>query len=464
MDTVLTKLIAEVDDFFRHIRKRPVAPSVGPAKIREHLARYDFVTPVPLGDVLADVAHMMRQWTAHSTHPRHFGLFNPGAGIASVVADALVALYNPQLAVWNTAPGAIEIEQHALHALARRLGYDPVTCSASFTTGGAEANFTALIAALTRAYPSYASRGLVALGARPVLYVSDEGHPSFIKAAHAAGLGRDAVIGIRCDASFALDPAALEQRVHEDRAAGLAPLMAIATVGSTSAGAIDPIDAMADVCSRTGLWLHADAAWGGAAVLSPRLAAHVNGLARADSITWDAHKWLAVSMGAGMFFCKDREAVRAAFAVQAAYMPRDVADDRVQPFATTMQWSRRFAGLKVFMALAEQGFEGYARVIEHQLEMASRLRERLVAAGWLIVNATPLPVLCFTHPTLRKHSIAPRRVLNYLYQHQIAWISEARPGGGEPVLRACVSNQRTQTRDVDALVNGLAAALASLVR
>ena len=461
--SVLDDLVAEIVDFYRHIRMRPVAPSVGPVKIRERLtARYDFERPLALADVMADVIHMMRQWTAHGGHPRHLGLFDPGVGLASVVADALAALYNPQLAVWNTAPGAIEIEQHVLRALAIRLGFDAATCSASFTSGGAEANFTALLVALTRAHPSMAREGLVGLRSRPVIYLSHEGHGSFVKAAHAVGIGRDAVKRVACDASLALDPADLERQVQRDRSDGLAPLMAIATIGSTATGANDPMPAMADVCARNSLWLHAVAAWGGSAVLSPALAPYVDGLALADSITWDAHKWLGVSMGAGMFFCKHRDAVRDAFAVEAAYMPRDIADDRVQPFATTMQWSRRFAGLKVFMALAESGFEGYARRIEHQLAMVERLRTMLTNDGWTIVNQSPLPVLCFVHPEMRARSITPRRVLTYLYDHQIAWLSEARPGGGESVLRACVTNHATQARDIDAVVKGLRTALNAL--
>lgn len=139
------------------------------------------------------------------------------------------------------------------------------------------------------------------------------------------------------------------------------------TAGTTGAGVIDPLPELAQTAREEGLWFHVDAAWGGAAVLSARLARATNGIHLADSITFDAHKWLSVSMGAGMFIIRHRDALNGTFATQTAYMPRE--GERLpttDPFTHSIQWSRRFIGLKIFLSLAAAGWDGYARVLEHQ--------------------------------------------------------------------------------------------------
>src|SRR6059036_4145884 len=154
----------------------PIVPAVTPQEIRSYLAaRYDFAKPLTLDDVGADVERMLRRWQVHVTHPRYFGLFNPSVTPASIVADTLVAMYNPQLATWRTSPAANEIERHTLAWLTAKFGL-PATTSASFTTGGAEANLSAVIVALTRAFPEYGEGGLRSLSASPAIYVTREAH------------------------------------------------------------------------------------------------------------------------------------------------------------------------------------------------------------------------------------------------------------------------------------------------
>ena len=170
----------------------PIVPTVTPQEIRAHLSsRYDFAAPIDLADVTADVEQMLRTWQVQVTHPRYFGLFNPSVTPASVVGDAIAAMYNPQLATWRTSPAANEIERHTLGWLAAKFGL-PADAIANFTTGGAESNLSAVVAALTRAFPDYAHRGLGQLGARPTIYLTRESHHSFTKIAHLTGLGREA--------------------------------------------------------------------------------------------------------------------------------------------------------------------------------------------------------------------------------------------------------------------------------
>src|SRR5437588_2183015 len=269
------------------IANGPIVPSVTPDEIRGHLtARYDFTKPRALDDVTADVEQMLRTWQVHITHPRYLGLFNPSVTLASVIGDTLAAMYNPQLATWRTSPAANEIERHTLGWLAAKLGL-PANAIATFTSGGAEANLSATIVALTRAFPRYAEDGLRGASASPTIYVSGEAHHSFNKIAHMTGLGRRAVRTVATDGELRMDLDDLARRVAGDRRDGFAPCMVVGTAGTAGAGAVDPLPELARFCRAEHLWLHVDAAWGGAAIISPRLRDCLAGIEAADSITCD---------------------------------------------------------------------------------------------------------------------------------------------------------------------------------
>jgi aromatic-L-amino-acid decarboxylase len=450
------RLLSEVESFPTQLRYLPVSPRATPKEIRSSLeGRYSFKEPVPLDVIVADVARLLRHWTVHVTHPRYFGLFNPSVREAGILGEALAALYNPQLAAWSHAPAANEIERHTLRCLAASLGMNPEAVSANFTSGGAEANLSAVLAAMAHHFPDAEEAGVAGLRSRPAIYVSGESHHSFVKIARMTGLGTGALREVPTTERFTLDPVALSGRIQADIRAGWYPLMVVGTAGTTSAGVIDPLTELADAAAEYGAWFHVDGAWGASAALSPTLRNALVGIEHADSVTWDAHKWLSVPMGAGMFFCRYPEAVRRAFAVSTSYMPGQTGGDTVDPYATTAQWSRRAIGLKVFISLAELGLDGYAELISYQARMGDLLRKRLAEQDWVIVNDTPLPVVCFTHPDIRAGRVATGDVLGIIYGRGHVWISEVILGGREQVLRACITSFRSEEQDVDALVEEL---------
>src|SRR5881397_2766489 len=208
----------------RDIANGPIVPTVAPHEIRSYLgSRYDFAKPLALDDVTADVERMMRRWQVQVTHPRYFGLFNPSVTLASVIADTLVAMYNPQLATWRTSPAANEIERHTLAWLTGKFGL-PAATAASFTTGGAEANLSAVIVALTRAFPAYGDGGLRSLSAAPTIYLTHDAHDSFHKVAHMTGTGRRALRTVATNGNRQMDVEDLARQVAEDRRTGLAPV------------------------------------------------------------------------------------------------------------------------------------------------------------------------------------------------------------------------------------------------
>jgi glutamate/tyrosine decarboxylase-like PLP-dependent enzyme len=443
-------LIDPIRDEFEAIQTAidggPVYPDVAPSEIRDYLnSRYDFAHPVPLEDAAADVEQMLRRWQVQITHPRYLGLFNPSVTLSSVVADALVAAYNPQLASWRTSPAANEIERHTLGWLASRFGL-PSDAISTFTSGGAEANLTAVIAVLAHAFPGCGEDGLRSLTASPVIYLSAEAHHSFSKIAQMSGLGRNALRPIPTDAELKMDVAALAAEIEKDRKNGFAPLMVVGTAGTTAAGAIDPLPELAQICRNHQMWFHVDAAWGGAAIVSPSLRHHLAGIEKADSITCDAHKWFSVSMACGMFFCRHRETIARAFRAETSYMPGSAGAATFDPYTNSVQWSRRFIGLKLFLSLAERGEAGQIEMIEHQTRMGELLRESLAASGWRIANSTPLPVVCFTRDGLDLPAF-----LAALRKEQIAWMSEVEVKGSR-FVRACITSIKTTEADIHDVV------------
>jgi glutamate/tyrosine decarboxylase-like PLP-dependent enzyme len=445
---VLDEICDVVETLQSGIASGPITPNVTPEEIQNYLtSRYDFKKTAPLDEVVADLEKMLHKWQVQVTHPRYFGLFNPSVTLASIVADTLVAMYNPQLATWRTSPAANEIERHTLAWLARKFGF-PASAIATFTTGGAEANLSAVIVALTKAFPEYGERGLRGLAATPTVYLTGEAHHSFNKIAHMTGLGRQVIRTVATDHDLKMDVADLARRVAEDRKDGYAPFMVVGTAGTTAAGAIDPLPDLARFCQRENLWLHVDAAWGGAVVISPLLRHHLAGIDAADSIACDAHKWFSVPMGAGMFFCRHADAVAGAFHAETSYMPGKTSGPVTDPYTTSVQWSRRFIGLKLFLALAHYGESGYLEMIEHQTRMGDVLRESLKGDGWRVVNSTPLPLVCFT-----RDGLDTTKFLAALHGRQIAWMSEVRLGKGAPVLRACITSFRTTESDIKYVVS-----------
>jgi glutamate/tyrosine decarboxylase-like PLP-dependent enzyme len=199
------------------------------------------------------------------------------------------------------------------------------------------------------------------------------------------------------------------------------------------------------------------------ALLSRRLRSALAGIERAHSVAWDAHKTLPIPMGAGMVFVRGAEGTRAAeaaFEVATTYVP-ETERGTVDLYRRSLQWSRRFIGLKVFLTLAELGASGIAQLVEHQTEMGALLRGQLTAAGWTIVNHTTLPLVCFSHPSLLPSRERVPQLLRRVLATGTVWLSEVRLGA-EHHLRACITNHTTGPDDVHALVDTLERALAVL--
>ncbi len=430
------------------VERRVAAGRVTPAPDRPSLAgklsTFDFAAPVPFKDLLDWTMSKLEHGVVHLAHPRYLGLFNPAPSFASQCADRVAASFNPQLASATTSPAAVAIEAHVIQEIIRRIGMTAPS-TGHFTTGGSEANDTALICALTGHTPDYARRGARAFSGQPVFYISQDSHLAWIKIAHRAGIGRDAARLVATDGIGRMCTDALQQAIAKDRAEGCVPFMIVATAGTTNAGMIDPLTACRDIADSEKIWLHVDAAWGGGAIASPRLRGLLAGVERADSITLDAHKWFATTMGCGMFLTRRPDLLSAAFNVTASYMPSHTP--ALDPYVTTAQWSRRFLGLRLFLSLGAAGWDGHAAHVEHSVDLAAKLASDMWGRGWSVVNDPALAVVCLTPPD---HARPVRDIVASVLASGGAFVSVARFEGRD-VLRACVTNGETTAADIDAV-------------
>jgi glutamate/tyrosine decarboxylase-like PLP-dependent enzyme len=447
-DDFLTRNLASADE---RVAEGSVTPTLDVAALKNDLAGFNFEAPRPFGEVLAWTIAQMEHGLVHVTHPRYFGLYNPAPTFPARCADRIAAVFNPQLATSTTSPAAVEIEAHVIQSVARRAGLPPETVG-HFTNSGSEANYTAVICALTRSNPEFAIHGARAFDGPPVFYASRESHLAWLKIAHQVGIGRSAVRLVPTDGSGRMHPQALSDAIGNDRARGCVPFMIAATAGTTNAGMIDPLAACAEIARASAVWYHVDAAWGGALIASQKLRSALAGIERADSVTIDAHKWFATTMCCGMFLTRHAPVLSSAFQVSTTFMPSNFPS--LDPYVTSVQWSRRFLGLRLFLSLAAAGWNGYAEHVERTVALAEMLKKKLVARAWIVANDSPLAVLCLEPPPGfdRPHTIA-RRVL----ASGRAWVAPAQFEGRE-IIRACVTHGETTADDIDELVNALDAA------
>jgi len=438
-------LTAELLEALARLQSGPVTPTIDMANFRAELQAADFSRPRALDEVLRWTIERLQHGIVQMGNPRYFGLFNPGAAFPAQCADRIASLFNPQLASSASSPVPVELENHVIRAIGQRAGLGEAA-TGHFATGGSEANYTALICALTAAHPGFGTDGARAFAGPVKFYTSRECHIAWLKIAHQAGVGRSALRLVATNGRGQLDPKALEHMISADRASGAIPIMVVATAGTTSGGMIDPLAECAQIAKTEHLWYHVDAAWGGGALASTRLRGLLAGIERADSITIDAHKWLATTMGCAMFITTHGPLLSEAFHASTSFMPSSVAG--LDPYLNTVQWSRRFLGLRLFLALASAGWQGLGAHVERAVEVIERIKEHLLSAGWSVANDSGLAVLDVVPPAeLGEVRALVRRVV----ASGRAWVAPVNFEGRD-VVRICATNGETGSADIEELV------------
>jgi aromatic-L-amino-acid decarboxylase len=423
---------------------RPDQPALSDA-VAELVAAPLPANGVGLTHALDDAAGVLDQSLAQS-RPRYFGYVGSSGLGSAVLGDALAASHDVNLAAESGA--AHRVEQQTLRWVGELVGY-PVD-GGTFASGGMVSNLTALAAARTRALPDSRTRGVA--DARPTVYTSADAHSSVERAVEVLGLGRDNLRSVPVDARRRMDAEALRRLVAADVADGRTPIAVVATAGTTLTGAVDPIGEIAEVCAEHGVWLHVDGAYGlpGAATMTASPLYH--GLERADSVTVDAHKWLFVPKACSVLMVRDAETLRTAFAHHAPYMLEE--EGYAHPVDTTLEYSRPFRSLKLWLALRAHGANPFRTAIAENLRQAQELYDQVLAHPRMepVLDRPDLSIVPFRRiPAVGDVDRHNMRLARAMQEDGRVYLTSA-VIDGVGCLRPCLVNFRTTDDDVRAIL------------
>ena len=398
----------------------------------------------PGEEVLEQAATDILPYAMRLDHPKCFAFVPSAPTWPGVLADFMAAGYNVNACTWLVASGPSQVELVVLEWFRRWLGY-PQGAGGLLTSGGSAASVDAFVAA----------REAAGNPERATVYMSEQSHSAFVRAAMIIGIHRDRIRLVPSDERFRLDMGALTAMVADDRAAGMNPIAICANAGATGTGAIDPLEAMADYCESQGIWLHVDAAYGGFAVITEAGKMLLRGIERADSVGLDAHKWFFQPYEAGCLLVKDVRTLEEPFGVRPDFL-QDTVWGANHPNLTDrgLQLSRSFRALKIWMSIQMFGMTAFRRAVSRGLEFAVRAEDYVRASPILeILNPASLGVVVLrVNPSdsdLGEEGLEAinQHVLTRIFWEDNAFISSTRLKGTF-ALRLCIINHNTTWNDV----------------
>jgi len=447
-------------DYQRRVEGLPVRSPAEPGAIREALPEAAPEHGEPFDAILADVERIVLPGITHWQSPNFFAYFPANVSGPSILGDLLASGLGVQGMLWSTSPACTELETHVLDWLVEMLGLP-----GRFLSGGdgggviqdtaSSATLCALLAARERA--TGFAVGAAGDDGKTVAYASSEAHSSVEKAARIAGLGSERLRLVATDDRQRLEPAALAARMRADRDAGLLPAFVVATVGTTSTLAVDPVAEIARICAGHGAWLHVDAAMAGSAALCPELRWLHDGVEGADSYCFNPHKWLFTNFDCDCFWVADRAALVRTLSVLPEYLRnRATESGRVIDYRDWhVPLGRRFRALKLWFVIRHYGVEGLRRHLRAHVALARQLAGWVEDdPRWIQVAPSPLNLVCFRH---RDGDAATERILEAVNRSGRMFLTHTRLDGAL-VLRMVIGQTHTREEHVRAAWQTLCAA------
>lgn len=373
------RIIDWIADYLDHPEKYPVLAQVEPGAIRSQLSGLPPDDPEPMSTIIADVEKVIVPGLTHWNHPAFMAYFGITGSAPGILGELLCAAFNVNAMLWKTSPAATELEEVVLDWLRQMIGLPAGFSGIIYDT--ASVSTMHAIAAAREAVPGLNSRELGLSGrpdaARLRLYTSEQAHSSVEKGAITLGIGQAGVRKIPVDSEFRMDCAALEQAIQEDLKTGWTPFCVVATVGTTSTTSIDPVPQIADICRKHNIWLHVDAAYGGAAAIVPEMRWVLEGCDRADSLVVNPHKWIFTPMDLSAFYSRRMNVLKQAFSLVPEYLKtgQDASVRNLMDYG--VQLGRRFRALKLWMIIRTYGRRGIAARIREHMRLAQ------LVSGWI---------------------------------------------------------------------------------
>jgi aromatic-L-amino-acid decarboxylase len=395
------RIIDWLADYLAAPERYPVLSRVSPGDVVSALPNHAPEQGESFDQILADFDRVIVPGITHWNHPGFFAYFAISGSGPGILAEMLSAGLNVQAMLWRTSPAATELEEVALGWLRDLMGL-PSSFEGVIYDTASVTTLHALAAAREAAAPDIRTRGMSGRTDLPQLsvYCSEHTHSSIDKAVILLGLGQHAIRRIPADANFAMRVDRLAEAIAEDRAAGVVPMAVVATVGTTSSTAIDPVASIVDLCTKENVWVHVDAAYAGVMAIVPDWRHVFDGAAHADSLVVNPHKWLFTPFDLSVLFCRRMEVVRQAFSLLPEYLRTAEGGTVRNLMDTGIQLGRRFRALKLWMVLRYFGAEGIrARLTEH-VRLARLFADWVdQTANWERLAPVPFSVVCFRfHP------------------------------------------------------------------
>ena len=448
-----------VADYMKNVGDYPVLPMVAPGELRSQLPAEPPDGGESMDAILADFQRLILPGITHWNHPRWFAYFPANNSGPSILAELMAAGLGVNAMNWQTSPSATELEERVMDWLRRMIGL-PEDFRGVIQDTASTATLCALICARERTTDfTVNQRGLTAWPAhRPLrIYASQEAHSSVEKGVRLAGFGSENLVKVPVDGRFAMDPAQLAARIASDRTAGYVPCAVVATVGTTSSTAVDPVPDLVRIARREGLWLHVDAALAGSAAILPEKRWLLDGCDGVDSLVFNPHKWLFTNFDCSAFFVRQPAVLTAAMSILPEYLRTD-QDRQVTNYRDWgIQLGRRFRALKLWFVIRNFGVEGLRERLRNHIAWAAEF------AGWVdespsFERLAPVPVntVCFRfNPGQGEAAPLPEEELDRRNKALMdavnatgrIYLSHTRLGG-RYCLRLCVGQTQTRREDV----------------
>ncbi len=447
------QVIEWIARYMESVEEYPVRSPATPGQIRDALPAEPPEVGEGFEEILADVDRLILPGITHWQSPNFFAYFPSNNSGPSILGELLSAGLGVQGMLWSTSPACTEVETHVLDWLVAMLGLPDRFLSTSRGGGvlqdtASNAVLCALLAARERATGFQSNRAGAA--GDLVVYTSEHAHSSIDKAMRIAGLGHQQLRKVASDAAFAMRPDALARQIEQDRRAGYKPCLVMATVGTTSSNAIDPVAEIGAVCEHEGAWLHVDAAMSGTAALCPELRWIQPGLELADSYTFNPHKWMFTNFDCNAFWVADRRELVRTLSVLPEYL-RNAASDSGEVIDYRdwhVQLGRRFRALKLWFVIRHYGVEGLRRHVRQHVALAQEFAGWVQQSSqWELAAPAPLNLVCMRHVDGDE---ATRDRMERINRSGAAFLTHTRLAD-RFVLRVCIGQRATERRHVTRL-------------
>ena len=440
-------------DYFRDVGTMPVTPGVQPGDILRQIANGPPEQGEPFPRLFQDFREVIMPGMTLWNHPGWFAYFPGNNSPPSVLAEMLTATLGAQCMSWATSPAATELEQAMMEWLRQMLAL-PAGFVGVIQDTASTATLVALLSARERATDHHAGRrGLTAMGSQLTVYSSMEAHSSVEKGVKLAGYGLDRLRKVAVDRNYGMRPEELDRAIAADLEAGLTPACVVATVGTTSSTAVDPLAAIAEICRRHRVWLHVDAAYAGTAAIVPELRHLFDGVEQADSFVFNPHKWLLVNFDCSAYFVRDQETLLRTFRVTPEYLRTDQDPAVVNYRDWGIQLGRRFRALKLWFVIRSYGVEGLRDLVRKHVALAAELVRWVEAdPDFELMAPAPFGLVCFRY---RPEGMADMQV-NDLNRRLLARVNATRRVhlthtqlGERYVIRMAIGQRETERAHVE---------------